>query len=321
MWFRHPSIEPVSAQQEGVDWWVRGVPVVGALHVLGLGLLYARLGSLGLWLWYLGPIVLAVATAVLLVGSLRSARRWRFGVDRWQLSGYLALVLVVLTLPVYDPYPSSYDEHPSRVTFRVPFEEPATVAWGGATADVNYHVYLPDQRWAYDLLVTRDGRSFRGDGTQLSDYYAYGLAVFAPTSGQVFSVEKDQREVPIGGRRRALAGLGNHVGIRVGPDEYLFIGHFQPGSVEVWVGDQVTMGQPLGRVGNSGNSSEPHVHLHLQDTPSQYFGEAVPFFFSRYRHGGCVVERGMPEGGRNDHRYPGDVVSHTPDRRNRLPAC
>ena len=318
---RPPSPESGPVQREGADWWVRGVPAVCVLHGLSLGVLHARPGHLGLWLWYLGPIVLAVATAVLLIGSLRSARSWRGGVDRGQVLGYLALVLVVLTLPVYDPYPSSHDEHPSLVSFRVPFEEPATVAWGGATAEVNYHVYLPDQRWAYDLLVTRDGRSFRGDGTRLRDYYAYGRLVLAPASGQVFSMENDEPEISIGGRRRTLAGLGNHVGIKVGPEEYLFVGHFQRGSVEVGVGDHVTMGQPLGRVGNSGNSSEPHVHLHLQDAPRQYFGEAIPFFFSRYRHRGCVVERGMPEGGRADHRYPGDVVTHVGVARVRPPGC
>lgn len=288
--------------------------MVVALHALGLVLLYARPGPLALWIWYLGPIVLAVVTALLLVGSLRSARRWRHGVNRWHVTGYLALVLVVVTLPVYDPYPSSHDEQPSTVTFRVPSDEPMTVAWGGATAEVNYHVYLPDQRWAYDLLLTRDGLSFRGEGTELDDYFAYGLSVLAPASGVVFAAGDGAADVPIGGWRWAMAGLGNHVGLKVGQDEYLFVGHLQPGSVQVTVRERVTIGQLLGRVGNSGNSAEPHVHLHLQDTPRRYFGEGIPFYFHRYRHAGRVIERGVPVGGRTDDRYDGDVVVHVPGR-------
>ena len=144
---RRPLPQPDPAERAAGDWWILAVPAVVAVHALGLVLLYARPGHLALWMWYLGPIFLVVVTALLLVGSLRSARRWRHGVNRWHVVGYLALVLVVVTLPVYDAYPSSYDEHPSRVAFRVPFDEPVTVAWGGATAGVNYHVFLPDQRW------------------------------------------------------------------------------------------------------------------------------------------------------------------------------
>ena len=273
---KRPLPQPDPAQRVTVDWWVRGVPAVVTLHVLGLVLLSTRPGPLALWMWYVGPIVLAAVTALLLIGSLRSARRWRHGVHRWHVVGYVALVLVVVTLPLYDPYPSSYDEHPSTVTFRVPFDEPTTVAWGSATADANYHVYLPDQRWAYDLLMTRDGRSFRGAGTELDDYYVYGFPVLAPASGAVFAAHDGEVDVPISGRRLALAGLGNHVGLKVGQDQYLFIGHLQPGSVQVAVGERVTIGQALGRVGNSGNSSEPHVHLHLQDTPRRHFGEGIP---------------------------------------------
>ena len=57
-----------------------------------------------------------------------------------------------------------------EVRFRLPLDGPVTVAWGGADTDVNYHAVMPDQRWAYDLLVTREGRTHRGDGTRLDDY-------------------------------------------------------------------------------------------------------------------------------------------------------
>ena len=86
----------------------------------------------------------------------------------------------------------------------------------------------------------------------------------------------------------------------------------------------MTAGQPLGRVGNSGNSSEPHVHLHLQDSRRVYFGEGIPFYFHRYEHAGRVIERGMPEGGRRRGRYLGPAGSrpagraHEPARMSRV---
>ena len=123
------------------------VPAVVVVHAVGLLVLYARPGT---------PRALDVVPRADLSGGRddRPARRFAevgapMASRRQPLArtGYLALILVVLTLPVYDPYPSSHDERPSRVPFRVPFDEPVTVAWGGATADVNYHVFLPDQRW------------------------------------------------------------------------------------------------------------------------------------------------------------------------------
>ena len=309
---RRPLPQPDPAERAAVDWWVRAVPAVVALHVLVLLGLSARPGQLAVWVWYVGPILLVVIATVLLVGSLMSARRWRHGVNRWHVMGYVGLILVIFTLPVYEAYPSSYDERPSRVMFRLPLDGPVTVAWGGADSAVNYHVFLPDQRWAYDLLVAREGESFRGDGTELDDYYGYRLPVLAPASGVVFAAHDGEPDVAIGARRWGLAGLGNHVGIEVAPDEYLFIGHLQPGSVRVQVGDHVTVGQRLGKVGSSGNSSEPHVHLHLQDTPRPYFGEGIPFYFHRYSHAGRVVERGMPEGGRSRRRYAGELIVNLP---------
>lgn len=134
--------------------------------------------------------------------------------------------------------------------------------------------------------------------------------MYAPAAGTVFAARDGEPEAAIGVPRRGLAGLGNHVGIEVAPGEFLFIGHFKPGTVGVGVGDRVAAGQLLARVGNSGNSSEPHVHLHLQDSPRPWFGEGIPFHFHGYRQAGRLVERGMPRGGRSGDRYRGERIAH-----------
>ena len=293
-----------------VDWWVKAVPVLVGLQLLVAGLLRLRLGRLGLWLWYLGPSVLILLAFLLLVGALRSSRLWRHGINWWHIAGYLGLIIFVASLRTYGSYPSSYDNRPSPVEFRLPLDGPATVAWGGASSEVNYHVFLPDQRWAYDLLVTENGRSAAGDATRLEAHYAWNLPVRAPATGIVRRAVDGEPEAILGAPRWGLAGLGNHVVMEVAPGQFLFIGHLRRATLAVAVGERVHAGQVLGRVGNSGNSSEPHVHLHLQDSLRPYFGEAIPFRFSGYEQDGRVVTLGMPEGGRVDGRYVGQKVIH-----------
>ena len=60
---------------------------------------------------------------------------------------------------------------------------------------------------------------------------------------------------------------GNHVVLRVAPNRYAFLAHFQRGTITVKVGAHLKRGDLLGRCGNSGNSDFPHIHLHIQDTP------------------------------------------------------
>ena len=221
------------------------------------------------------------------------------------------LVTVIFTLPVYDPYPSSHDDRPSRVRFRLPLDGPVTVAWGGPTADVNYHVYLPDQRWAYDLVVTRGGRTFRTDGVALDDYLAYGLPVYAPAAGTVFATLDGRAR---GRHRRARAGASpgsaTTSASRSPPGSSSSSATCNPAPSPSRSATVVAAGQLLGLVGNSGNSSEPHVHLHLQDSPRPWFGEGIPFHFHGYRHDGRLVERGMPRGGRERREYRGQLVEH-----------
>jgi hypothetical protein len=84
----------------------------------------------------------------------------------------------------------------------------------------------------------------------------------------------------------------------------------QPGSIVARPGDRVVAGEPLGRVGNSGFSSEPHIHLHLQDSPRRHLAEGIPFGFVDYCTAETYVPRGMPMGGREDSRWVGQIVSH-----------
>ena len=69
---------------------------------------------------------------------------------------------------------------------------------------------------------------------------------------------------------------GNHVIMEIGEGLYAFYAHMQPGSVRVKVGDHVRRGQVLGLLGNSGNSSEPHLHFHICNENSELGCEGLP---------------------------------------------
>jgi hypothetical protein len=303
---------------------VREVLCLALLHVALTVTLYARPGvltssdevadpgiPLAVVLWYVGPSLLAAFAIALLLLALVSAIRQRQRWTRRRLIVFASLSILAAVPAWYRTYPSSHDEHPSAVRFVLPLDGPVTVAWGGESDEVNAHVVAPDQRWGYDLIVTENGESQHGNPSRLTGYLVYGRTVRAPAAGRVIAASDGEPDVAIGDKGRG-DDLGNHVAIQVAPSEFLFIAHMQLGSIAVRTGDRVTVGQPLGRAGNSGISSEPHVHLHLQDSPRRHLAEGVPFFFHDYCERGRFIAREMPHGGRAKGRWIGSVLfNHT----------
>jgi len=92
--------------------------------------------------------------------------------------------------------------------------------------------------------------------------------------------------------------------LAVGTRQYLYLDHLQPGTIRVKPGEQVTVGQELGRAGNSGRSGAPHLHVHLQDSPEFNGGEGIPLEFCNYLvydlgrdpSSAKLVKRGVPTG-------------------------
>jgi hypothetical protein len=274
-----------------------------------------RPGKAGMVCWYIGSegiLWWGVAVVLLACALIRSAWRRPFW-DRWRVGGYAMIAVLALAPLTYRAYPSSHAGSPSRVRFRVPMDGPVTVGWGGDAPDVNYHVIAPAQRWAYDLIVTADGSTRRGDGRGCADYYIYDRPVLAPADGTVRAVVDGDPDMPIGQLGGGDNPAGNHVVLDVGPGEFLYLCHLKPGSLRVEEGDAVVRGQEIARVGNSGNTSEPHLHIHLQDTPVLNIAEGIPLYFHGYRSGGRLVDRGMPRGGFTGDEITGEVIEHAGD--------
>ena len=189
-------------------------------------------------------------------------------------------------------YPSSIDSTTPSATVRLPADVPLKVAWGGDHVDVNYHAIAPDQRWAYDLFV----EPYLTGSDNLEDYGCYAVPVVAPATGRVVVAHDGEPDMKPGGSTRNFKAIaGNHVVIELLTGTYLLIAHLKPGSVSVVLGQEVEEGQVIGQCGNSGNTSEPHIHIHHQrQNPAVYpilFAEGLPLYFRD--HDGPP----MPEGG------------------------
>jgi len=201
------------------------------------------------------------------------------------------------------PAPSEFLEYETRTPLRLPFDGEWYVFWGGRTVEQNYHAAYPDQRFAYDIVVRRDGSSHTGDGTQLEQYHCWGQPILAPGAGTVVTAVDSLPDQRIGEMDRANPP-GNHVILDHGNGEFSLLGHMRRGSVAVRPGQSVAQGEKIGECGNSGNTSEPHLHYHLQNGPA--FGRAagLPAQFTDYLADGQPVARGEP--------VKGQTVRHQP---------
>ena len=147
----------------------------------------------------------------------------------------------------------------------LPFKEEWSVFWGGDTQEDNYHVTVESQKGAFDLVIRDEkGQSYKTDGTTNEDYYVFGKDIIAPADGEVVLVVDGVKD-NIPGQMNPVYVPGNTVIIKTANDEYLFFAHFKQHSIVVEQGQQVKQGELLGLCGNSGNSSEPHLHFHIQN--------------------------------------------------------
>ena len=195
--------------------------------------------------------------------------------------------------PQQEPAASPYLDYDTRAYLRLPFEGEWLVFWGGRTVAQNYHAAVRDQRFAYDFLVMQNGKSHKGDGKKNEQYFCWGQPILAPASGTIITVISDLPDNPPG-VMDAKNPPGNHVILDLDNKEYALLAHLQMNSISVAAGEEVRHGQQIGRCGNSGNTSEPHLHFHLQDSKTFGKGDGKPAFFSNYRSNGLPVDRGEP---------------------------
>jgi hypothetical protein len=152
----------------------------------------------------------------------------------------------------------------------LPFNGRWFVVNAGDTSNVNPHMSLRAQAYGIDFAKVggASGRELtRRRPDSVSDFYSWGETVLAPAKGTVVTVVGDLPDNPLGSKD-PMNPAGNYVVIRIAEGHFVFLAHLQQGTVTVTAGDSVRKAQLLGLCGNSGNSDFPHVHLHVQDTPT-----------------------------------------------------
>jgi murein DD-endopeptidase MepM/ murein hydrolase activator NlpD len=181
-----------------------------------------------------------------------------------------------------EPSANAYQQ---KVEYALPFAGEWMVARGGVTPETSHSWEILSQRYAYDFVIVEpEGRTHRGDGSRLEDYYAYGQPILAPADGEVLEVIDGVRDAPSVGTgwidwRTPRVG-GNSVTVRHAEGEFSYLAHLIPGSIRVRVGQRVLKGDEVGRCGNSGRSTEPHLHFQIQNHPDFYEAVGLPVRFS-----------------------------------------
>ena len=143
------------------------------------------------------------------------------------------------------------------------------------------------QRYAIDWeQLDAQNRVFVGDAGDVNSYHIYGDAVLAVDDAKVaFAIDGFPDQIPgaLPSSIDVADADGNHIILDLGNELYALYAHLQPGSVAVKTGDIVKRGQVIARVGNTGNTSEPHLHLHVMDRPSGLIANGMPYVHDNYQ--------------------------------------
>ena len=149
------------------------------------------------------------------------------------------------------------------------------------------------ETFAIDWLQLEGTRIFAGDGTRNEDYFAFGAELLAVGDGTVVFVrdgipEETPNEPPTTVHQPLDYG-GNEVVLELEPGVFAFYAHMQPGSIRVQIGDVVKGGQVLGLLGNTGNSTAPHLHFQLADGPDVLTATSLPFVIDEWTLTGTIA--------------------------------
>ncbi|MEZ3172702.1 M23 family metallopeptidase [Halorubrum sp. RMP-47] len=177
------------------------------------------------------------------------------------------------------PRPQTFE---STVEYRPPFDGEWTVMNGSPDRRYSHSWFPVRQRYAYDFVITDDAGSTHDGGDGAESFYCFDEPILAPAGGTVVQAKDSHRD-----HHRTTGWIdplqyrlaGNYVVIKHAENEYSFLAHLKQGSLCVESDERVERRQEIGRCGHSGNSSEPHLHFHVQDHSFPYVGAGLPIQF------------------------------------------
>ncbi|MGB5227531.1 MAG: peptidoglycan DD-metalloendopeptidase family protein [Eudoraea sp.] len=175
-----------------------------------------------------------------------------------------------------------------NITFMsLPFNGEWFVYWGGVTEADNYHVREVTQQYAYDILKVENGTSYDADPLLNESYFAFGEDIIAPCDARVvYVIDGVPDNIP--GETNEQQLTGNTIVLRTDRDEYVLLAHLMKGSIFVEEGQDIRKGEILAKCGNSGNSTEAHLHISLQNTPDMEDSKGAKLYFDRIEVNGEI---------------------------------
>ncbi|MDF7801837.1 peptidoglycan DD-metalloendopeptidase family protein [Pontiellaceae bacterium B1224] len=179
------------------------------------------------------------------------------------------------------PFKTAFPDIGKNATpMRLPVKNKWRVMWGGDQRNQSKYFGSQVSHHALELVISdRFNITYRNEGKQNEDYFAFGQPVVAPAAGTVVAiidgVEDNHPHSP-----NPIDRLGNAIMIEHSPNEYSVVGHLMENSISVRVGERVVAGLPIAKCGNSGDSSQPSVYYHLQDSARLLAGSGYKPYFS-----------------------------------------
>ncbi|MEI4711594.1 M23 family metallopeptidase [Bacillus cereus] len=267
--------------------------IIVSFLIISWILVYVANGVTSVFVWW-SIQAFSFISVFLLVGSV-IIFFWK-GIFRKRIDRTLFLIILFSIIGAWPvgwfanigriAYPADIQSMSPKAVARFPLNERALIGWGGDRLETNYHVIKPNERWAYDILIP----PAQVKSNKLEDYGIFGAKVMAPASGTVVSINNNEQDL-VPGSENFQSMAGNHIYLRV--DEtgtFLILAHLKKGSINV------REGEFLAQVGNSGSSSEPHLHIHHQrqdpSKVSMFLAEGLPLYFQTEK-GAMMPERGI----------------------------
>lgn len=195
----------------------------------------------------------------------------------------LVIVLLPLSIIMLREIPEIFRYPPDQDCYilELPVEGVWRASEAGGTKSVNYHNFFKGQKYAIDIVRMGEGGSmFTNEGKDISDFYAMGANVYSPVNGVVVHVIDSLPNADINfSPMDTLNPAGNHLVLEFEPDRFVFLAHLNTGTITVNAGDTIKAGDLIGQVGNSGNSTLPHLHMHIQDLPVIEYSNSIGYPF------------------------------------------
>lgn len=256
--------------------------ILCTLALMGVIGVYSVGGMVGAYTWSLFIFILApvavlavIIQLVVLIGRLIKKQIIKWNIIFLLVSLVFTYHITILMGISPITYPTNADESES-VQAIIPVED--AVLFGGK--EYKTHAIWPSECYAYDILA----KPYDVGSEELEDYGIYGRDVVAPVSGTIIDMVNTEIDI-VPNTEEFTSSLGNYVFIQIDEtNTYMILAHFQQGSISVSIGDHVTQGTMIGKVGNSGTTSEPHLHMqHQRNNPLTMIyptcAEGLPIIF------------------------------------------